>query len=176
MSAKEFTPNPYLPEFLQRIEAQQAEEAVALSRRSFIKITGLAGGGLVLAMSIGPGAKTAQAQAQARAGTTFAANPYVQIRADGTVVLFAKNPEVGQRSGRLHEFAASRSKLARRLRATQQQQADDRKLRRIELEVAEARIAKTLNVFFRAALEVFLDANQVLRFEVANRMLHNSLR
>jgi isoquinoline 1-oxidoreductase beta subunit len=47
-------------------------------------------------MSIGPGAKTAQAQAQARAGTTFAANPYVQIRADGTVVLFAKNPEVGQ--------------------------------------------------------------------------------
>jgi isoquinoline 1-oxidoreductase beta subunit len=96
MSAKEFTPNPYLPEFLQRIEAQQAEEAVALSRRSFIKITGLAGGGLVLAMSIGPGAKTAQAQAQARAGTTFAANPYVQIRADGTVVLFAKNPEVGQ--------------------------------------------------------------------------------
>jgi isoquinoline 1-oxidoreductase beta subunit len=89
-----FTPNPYLPEYLQKIEVERAEEALKLSRRGFIKITGLAGGGLVLAMSMGPGAEKALAQ-QAN-GTTFNANPYVQIRADGTIVLFAKNPEVGQ--------------------------------------------------------------------------------
>ncbi len=95
MSSKPFTPNPYLPEYLQTLEAERAEEAVAVSRRNFIKITGLAGGGLVLAMSIGPGARRAMAQT-ASAGATFSANPYVQIRPDNTIVLFAKNPEVGQ--------------------------------------------------------------------------------
>jgi len=94
MSAADFTPNPYLPEYLQQIEQQRAVEAALLSRRSFIKVTGLAGGGLVLAMSIGPGAE--KAAAQAAVSKTFAANPYVQIRADGKIVLFAKNPEVGQ--------------------------------------------------------------------------------
>jgi isoquinoline 1-oxidoreductase subunit beta len=95
MSGTPFTPNPYLPEYLQTLEADRAEHALALSRRNFIKITGLAGGGLVLAMSIGPGARRAMAQTAA-GGATFNANPYVQIRPDNTIVLFAKNPEVGQ--------------------------------------------------------------------------------
>ena len=65
-----------------------------LSRRGFIKLTGLAGGGLVLALSLGPAAK--QALAQPSGAQPFNANPYVQIQPDGKVVLFAKNPEVGQ--------------------------------------------------------------------------------
>jgi isoquinoline 1-oxidoreductase beta subunit len=94
MSTNEhFTPNPYLPEYLQNLERERFEGA-RLSRRNFIKITGLAGGGLVLALQLGPGTKSALAQNGA--ATTFSANPYVQIRTDGTVVLFAKNPEVGQ--------------------------------------------------------------------------------
>ena len=65
MSSKPFEPNPYLPEYLQKLEAERAEAALALSRRTFIKVTGLAGGGLVLAMSMGPGARKALAQTKA---------------------------------------------------------------------------------------------------------------
>jgi isoquinoline 1-oxidoreductase beta subunit len=95
MSGQPFNPDPYLPEYLQRQQAEQAAESEALSRRQFIKVTGLAGGGLVLAMSMGPLVRRANAQVTA-AGTLFTANAYVQIRSDGKIVLFAKNPEVGQ--------------------------------------------------------------------------------
>jgi isoquinoline 1-oxidoreductase subunit beta len=95
MSSKPFEPNPYLPEYLQKLEVERAEAALALSRRTFIKVTGLAGGGLVLAMSIGPGTRTALAQTKTPAAEATL-NPYVQIRPDNTIVLYAKNPEVGQ--------------------------------------------------------------------------------
>ena len=95
MSSKPFEPNPYLPEYLQKLEVERAETALALSRRAFIKVTGLAGGGLVLAMSMGPGARKALAQTKTPAAETTL-NPYVQIRPDNTIVLYAKNPEVGQ--------------------------------------------------------------------------------
>jgi isoquinoline 1-oxidoreductase beta subunit len=96
VSAREpkFNCDPYLPEFLQKVHAQiAASQQTAFSRRSFIKVTGLAGGGLVLAFSLGPGARKALAQSGA---ATFVANAYVQVKPDGTVVLFSKNPEVGQ--------------------------------------------------------------------------------
>src|SRR5690606_17553448 len=84
-----------LPEFMQKELAARAETRMALSRRGFIKMTGLAGGGLVLAMSLGPTTRTAHAQS-GNVPQTFEANPYVQIKTDGTIVLFAKNPDVGQ--------------------------------------------------------------------------------
>ncbi|RPI64060.1 MAG: xanthine dehydrogenase family protein molybdopterin-binding subunit, partial [Lysobacterales bacterium] len=84
----------YLPEFMQKLHAQRAEEAASLSRRGFIKLTGLAGGGLVLAVSLSQGAR--QALAQPSGSAAFDANPYVQIQPDGKIVLFAKNPDVGQ--------------------------------------------------------------------------------
>jgi isoquinoline 1-oxidoreductase beta subunit len=84
----------YLPESMQKLYAQQHERALAVSRRGFIKLTGLAGGGFALALALGPGARNALAQTRAAGDASL--NPYVQIRADGTVVLFAKNPEVGQ--------------------------------------------------------------------------------
>lgn len=90
---RDFAPNPYLPEYLQNLERERFETS-KVSRRTFIKITGVAGGGLVLALQLGPAAQ--KAFAQSAAATTFSANPYVQVKADGTVVLFAKNPEVGQ--------------------------------------------------------------------------------
>ena len=89
-----FTPDPYVPEFMQKIQAAAGAESAILSRRNFIKIGGVAGGGLVLALSLGPAARNAFAQTASNG--TFTANPYVQIKSDGTVVLFAKNPEVGQ--------------------------------------------------------------------------------
>ena len=84
----------YLPEFMQKLNAERAAEAAQLSRRGFIKLTGLAGGGLVLALSLGPAAK--KALAQPSGAQAFNANPYVQVQPDGKIVLFAKNPEVGQ--------------------------------------------------------------------------------
>jgi len=95
MSSKPFEPNPYVPEYLQKLEIERHEQALALSRRTFIKLTGLAGGGLVLAMSMGPGARTALAQTKSP-GAEVTLNPYIQIRPDNTIVLYAKNPEVGQ--------------------------------------------------------------------------------
>ncbi|HEX6998097.1 MAG TPA: molybdopterin cofactor-binding domain-containing protein [Gammaproteobacteria bacterium] len=90
-----FAPDPYLPEFLQKMHFAAAAAATRrLSRRNFMKLTGVAGGGLVIAFAVGPGAR--KALAQARAHDVFIANPYVQVKSDGTIVLFAKNPEVGQ--------------------------------------------------------------------------------
>jgi hypothetical protein len=84
----------YLPESMQKLYARRRSEAAQLSRRGFIKLTGLAGGGFALALSLGPTVEKASAQAASGAEQTL--NPYVQIRADGKIVLFAKNPEVGQ--------------------------------------------------------------------------------
>lgn len=90
-----FGVDPYVPAFMQDIQAAVAAElGKPLSRRSFLKVTGMAGGGLVLAFSMGPGAR--QAAAQFGPAAPYAPNAYVQVQPDGTVVLFAKNPEVGQ--------------------------------------------------------------------------------
>jgi isoquinoline 1-oxidoreductase beta subunit len=79
---------------MQKLVAQRRSETAQLSRRGFIKVTGLAGGGFALALSLGPAVEKASAQTPSGGGQTL--NPYVQVRADGTIVLFAKNPEVGQ--------------------------------------------------------------------------------
>ena len=93
---EQFTPDAYLPEYLQRLHREAfAATSAAISRRGFIKLGGLAGGGLVIAFSIGPAARNALAQARSEAAP-FTPNAYVQIRPDNTIVLFAKNPEVGQ--------------------------------------------------------------------------------
>ena len=84
----------YLPESMQRLYARRREEAAQLTRRGFIKLTGVAGGGFVLALSLGPAAEKALAQGKPASDANL--NPYVQIGADGKIVLFAKNPDVGQ--------------------------------------------------------------------------------
>lgn len=86
--------NPYLPEFMQKAAAESAR--VPVSRRQFMKIAGFVGGGLVLGFSVGPIASAQEDGRGARTGTAFAPNAYVQIKPDGTVVLYAKNPDVGQ--------------------------------------------------------------------------------
>ena len=89
----DFELDPYVPFAIQEHRSRQRQEALALSRRGFIKIAGVAGGGLVL----GFGAAVTPRQARAQAGSeVFEANPFVQIRPDNTVVIFSKNPDVGQ--------------------------------------------------------------------------------
>jgi isoquinoline 1-oxidoreductase beta subunit len=78
---------------MQRMQAEAADAQVSsFSRREFVKLAGVAGGGLVLAFSVLPRGGSALAQG----AKNFVPNAYVQIASDGTIVLYSKNPDVGQ--------------------------------------------------------------------------------
>jgi isoquinoline 1-oxidoreductase subunit beta len=65
-----------------------------IERRSFLKVSALAGGGLLLGLYEAP-----KAVAQGRGGPPAPPpdpHNYIRIAADGTVTIVAKNPEVGQ--------------------------------------------------------------------------------
>jgi isoquinoline 1-oxidoreductase beta subunit len=62
-------------------------------RRSFLKVSALAGGGVLLSL------QTPEAKAQGRGGAPAPApdvHAFIKVAADGTVTIVSKNPEVGQ--------------------------------------------------------------------------------
>jgi isoquinoline 1-oxidoreductase beta subunit len=63
-----------------------------LDRRSFLRVSALAGGGLLLATRLD---MVADALAQEAPGA-FAPNAFIRLTPDGVVTIMAKNPEVGQ--------------------------------------------------------------------------------
>ncbi|MFP5378425.1 MAG: molybdopterin cofactor-binding domain-containing protein [Vicinamibacteria bacterium] len=65
-----------------------------LDRRSFLQVTALAGGGLLIGTYLGPAAEAAEALAQGAA--RFSPNAFITIAGSGAVTIIAKNPEVGQ--------------------------------------------------------------------------------
>lgn len=65
--------------------------AIKLDRRSFLKFTGLAGGGLVLAFSMGR-----EAGAAATGEGAFTPNAFLRIARDGSILIYSKGPEIGQ--------------------------------------------------------------------------------
>lgn len=96
-----------LPEFFREmvgadapaVEVKQPE----VSRRRFMKLAGLAGGGLVLGGPALTGSKRAFGQEMMADGVqpvvpegTMTLSAYVQIKPDGRITLFSKNPECGQ--------------------------------------------------------------------------------
>src|SRR5579864_9359373 len=69
-------------------------EKTQLQRRSFLKISALAGGGVLLGLYEAP-----RLAAQGRGGPPAAPpdpHNFIRVAADGTVTIMAKNPEVGQ--------------------------------------------------------------------------------
>src|SRR5688572_1568515 len=64
------------------------------TRRDFLKVTSLVGGGLLFA-SYAEAADTLSALAAPRA-TDFAPNAFIRMTPDGIVTIIAKNPEIGQ--------------------------------------------------------------------------------
>jgi isoquinoline 1-oxidoreductase subunit beta len=64
-----------------------------IDRRSFLRISALAGGGVALGLYTEP-----KAQAQGRGGPPAPIDPhaFIRVAADGTVTIIAKNPELGQ--------------------------------------------------------------------------------
>lgn len=86
----------YLESIIDFVEGRIAEPslpAATFDRRSFLKLTGMAGGGFALAFHMGD-QNVANANVDAPRG--FAPNAYVRIAKDDTIVIFAKNPEIGQ--------------------------------------------------------------------------------
>src|SRR5512142_3062474 len=67
---------------------------VMLNRRSFLRVTALAGGGMLLASYLEP-VSGVFAQAPA-APAPLSPNAFIKIAPDGVVTIMAKNPEIGQ--------------------------------------------------------------------------------
>src|SRR6202044_3667089 len=65
---------------------------MVVNRRSFLRVTSLAGGGALLSLYIKP----PQASAQFGPAAPPVPSNYIKIAPDGTVTIMAKDPEVGQ--------------------------------------------------------------------------------
>ena len=66
---------------------------LTLNRRAFLKVTALAGGGMVLATYIEP---VTEVFGQFGPPTPLLPNAFIKIATDGTVTIMSKNPEIGQ--------------------------------------------------------------------------------
>ena len=62
-----------------------------VTRRIFLRVSALAGGGLLIATHV-----DAAAEWLAQAPAAFTPNAFIKITADGVITIVAKNPEVGQ--------------------------------------------------------------------------------
>lgn len=60
-----------------------------IRRRDFLKISGIAGTGLILGFGI-------SARAKDNIATTFEPNAFLKIGSDNSILIFSKNPEIGQ--------------------------------------------------------------------------------
>src|SRR5262245_51505974 len=67
---------------------------LVLNRRGFLKVSALAGGGLVIAAYLDPGDLLAQGRGAPPA--PLVPNAFIKIARDGTVTIIGKNPEIGQ--------------------------------------------------------------------------------
>ena len=79
-----------------------------LNRRSFLRVTALAGGGLLLG-------SYAKARTVAQTDAMLSPNAFIRIGSDGTVTIMAKAPEVGQGvKNLLPKSPKCKSRLARK--------------------------------------------------------------
>ena len=71
---------------------------VSVSRRTFLRVTALAGGGMLLGFSFEPASGEAAAGGTAAAAppADFTPNAFIRISPTGAVTIVAKNPEAGQ--------------------------------------------------------------------------------
>src|SRR5262245_55799073 len=63
-------------------------DTLSVDRRSFLKVSALAGGGILLGRF--------ESAAEAAGAVAFSPNPFIKIAADGAVTIISKNPEIGQ--------------------------------------------------------------------------------
>jgi isoquinoline 1-oxidoreductase beta subunit len=68
---------------------------MVLDRRAFLRVSAIAGGGILLALHADPFAE-GFAQTPQTPPAAFSPTAFIRIAADGTVTIMAKNPEIGQ--------------------------------------------------------------------------------
>jgi isoquinoline 1-oxidoreductase beta subunit len=68
---------------------------MVLDRRAFLRVSAVAGGGILLALHADPVAEIF-AQTPQTPPAAFAPTAFIRVAADGTVTIMAKNPEIGQ--------------------------------------------------------------------------------
>jgi len=66
------------------------------TRRDFIRVTTIAGGGFALGLAFTPESLAQPAQALDNTARAFTPNPFIRITPDNVVTIVAKNPEIGQ--------------------------------------------------------------------------------
>ena len=69
---------------------------VTLDRRAFLRVSALAGGGLVIAAYLDPGDLLAQGRQGGPPAAPLTPDAFIRIAPDGVVTIQAKNPEIGQ--------------------------------------------------------------------------------
>jgi isoquinoline 1-oxidoreductase subunit beta len=67
-----------------------------IGRRSFLRVSAIAGGGILLAAYIDPVEKTLAQTPQGPPPAVLTPNAFIRISPDGLVTITAKNPEIGQ--------------------------------------------------------------------------------
>jgi isoquinoline 1-oxidoreductase beta subunit len=80
---------------IQLLMSEVLREPAPVSRRQFLKLVGLAGGGLAVAFYLGD-SQSALAQNATGSEPDFKPNGFVQISSNGDIVIFSKCPEIGQ--------------------------------------------------------------------------------
>ncbi len=80
----------------EKVEQQQLAESSSdgFSRRGFLKVTGIAGGGLVLAMTMPSIPSFAQTSNDLE--STIELNAFVRVGSDGKIQIYAAHPDIGQ--------------------------------------------------------------------------------
>lgn len=93
-----FSYDSYLHDIVSEVEGELESVAVDLTpadldRRSFLKLTGVAGGGLVLAFFLG---SKSRAVAAAAGSSEFVPNAFIRVGTDDSILIYNKGPEIGQ--------------------------------------------------------------------------------
>src|SRR5688572_15269533 len=68
----------------------------AIDRRSFLRVTAIAGGGMMIAAYIDPAELFGQGRQGGPPPTPLVPNAFIKIAPDGKVTIIGKNPEIGQ--------------------------------------------------------------------------------
>ena len=70
-------------------------QATLLDRRSFLRVSAVAGGGILIALHLDPVTEIL-AQAQQLPPAAYQPTAFLRVAADGIVTIMSKNPEIGQ--------------------------------------------------------------------------------
>src|SRR5436309_7826890 len=77
-------------------ETTNAATRSSVSRRQFLRVSAIVGGGVLLASYLEPLAAAETFGGGAPSGADFLPNAFIRIGSDGAVTIIAKNPEIGQ--------------------------------------------------------------------------------